>query len=179
MFQDVIRFSRLLGIQYIWVDSLCIIQDGDFGKDWRDKAIVMGQYYQCRLVTIVVTTSPDNSGGRFLARPPGLTGSLVRLPYRDAQGRPDGFNVRPYVASHPAWRATSTIQIALYSSSHVYRACVERLSYPSHFSQERFVERKTYDVCTVMSNILLTVSIRLLQLFAVKSRLRKPFVRLT
>jgi hypothetical protein len=32
-FKDAVEIARLLGIKYLWIDSMCIIQDGDQGKD--------------------------------------------------------------------------------------------------------------------------------------------------
>lgn len=33
-FLDAIRFVRRLGIPYLWIDSLCILQDKDDLSDW-------------------------------------------------------------------------------------------------------------------------------------------------
>ena len=48
-FSDAIRVTRALDEQYIWIDSLCIIQDTDdvLSEMWK-----MGKYYQHSLVTI-------------------------------------------------------------------------------------------------------------------------------
>lgn len=35
-FQDAIKITRYLNIRYLWIDSLCIIQDSE--KDWLDQA---------------------------------------------------------------------------------------------------------------------------------------------
>ncbi len=37
MFQDAIKVTRALGIRYIWIDSLCIIQDSK--SDWEIEAV--------------------------------------------------------------------------------------------------------------------------------------------
>ncbi|PQE33834.1 hypothetical protein CJF32_00010832 [Rutstroemia sp. NJR-2017a WRK4] len=42
---DAIRVTRSLGIRYIWVDSLCIIQAGDSGKDWTYHSTQMSEIY--------------------------------------------------------------------------------------------------------------------------------------
>lgn len=49
-FRDAVRFNRRLGYQYIWIDSLCIIQDSS--ADWENEAAKMGPYYQNAIVTI-------------------------------------------------------------------------------------------------------------------------------
>jgi hypothetical protein len=43
--KDAIHVTRCLGIRYIWVDSLCIIQDGDSGKDWIYHSTQMSEIY--------------------------------------------------------------------------------------------------------------------------------------
>lgn len=37
-FRDAIQVVQRLKIRYIWIDSLCIIQEGDDGRDWREEA---------------------------------------------------------------------------------------------------------------------------------------------
>ena len=64
-FQDAIRVTRLLGIRYLWIDSLCIIQDDH--QDWLNQAAEMGSIYQHSLVTIAVHSAQNSSEG-FLWR---------------------------------------------------------------------------------------------------------------
>jgi hypothetical protein len=45
-FLDAMTLARQLGIQYVWIDSLCIIRTGDGGHDWRNEAVKMADYYQ-------------------------------------------------------------------------------------------------------------------------------------
>lgn len=49
-FRDAVVFTRRLGYRYIWIDSLCIIQDSS--ADWENEAGKMGPYYQNAIVTI-------------------------------------------------------------------------------------------------------------------------------
>jgi hypothetical protein len=66
--QDAILITRLMGIHYLWVDALCIIQgDGNSDTpDWRREAGRMGLYYANALCCICASVSSDSSGG-FLA----------------------------------------------------------------------------------------------------------------
>jgi hypothetical protein len=43
--EDAIVITRSLGIRYIWNDSLCIIQSGDNGRDWRFHSTEMSKIY--------------------------------------------------------------------------------------------------------------------------------------
>lgn len=42
-FRDALTITRELGFQYIWIDSLCIIQDSD--EDWEKEALTMSDVY--------------------------------------------------------------------------------------------------------------------------------------
>ncbi|KAF4454939.1 HET-domain-containing protein [Fusarium austroafricanum] len=78
-FQDAITLVRRLGLQYLWVDSICIIQGSE---DWDREKWKMGQYYEHALFTIsaIGSVSQDTPSPGFLkAR---LPKSLVRLPFR-------------------------------------------------------------------------------------------------
>lgn len=39
-FRDTIHFVRCLQVRYLWIDSLCIIQDD--AQDWEQEAALMG-----------------------------------------------------------------------------------------------------------------------------------------
>ncbi|CAG8961219.1 hypothetical protein HYFRA_00013275 [Hymenoscyphus fraxineus] len=62
-FTDAIELTKLLHYKYIWIDSLCIIQDSN--PDWVKEASMMAQVYSfCRL-NISVDTATDDDGGLF------------------------------------------------------------------------------------------------------------------
>jgi hypothetical protein len=62
-FQDAISLTRYLGIRYIWIDSLCIIQDDE--PDWQREAAIMGSIYGNSYLTIAATASNNSSEGLF------------------------------------------------------------------------------------------------------------------
>ncbi|KAH7370060.1 hypothetical protein BKA65DRAFT_386907, partial [Rhexocercosporidium sp. MPI-PUGE-AT-0058] len=41
-FRDAVVITRLLGVKYLWIDSLCIIQDQL--SDWEHESAKMHQY---------------------------------------------------------------------------------------------------------------------------------------
>lgn len=65
-FQDTIYVCRLLGIRYIWIDSLCIIQDSK--EDWQKEAALMHQVYANSYCNIAATGASDSSKGLFFNR---------------------------------------------------------------------------------------------------------------
>ncbi|KAI8957772.1 HET-domain-containing protein [Daldinia sp. FL1419] len=60
-YQDAIRFYRLLGIRYLWIEALCIIQDS--AEDWTCESLEMASYYRYRTICLAATRSPDRDGG--------------------------------------------------------------------------------------------------------------------
>lgn len=65
-FSEAVTVSRLLGLRYIWIDSLCIIQDSL--EDWERNAAVMWKVYRYSHLTLAASASGDSSGGLFRTR---------------------------------------------------------------------------------------------------------------
>jgi hypothetical protein len=64
--QDAINAVRKLGIHYIWIDALCIIQDDT--SDWEREAKIMDNIYENSRFTIAAAAASCSSDG-FLTRP--------------------------------------------------------------------------------------------------------------
>ncbi|KAE9371084.1 HET-domain-containing protein [Stipitochalara longipes BDJ] len=62
-FQDAIVVTRRLNIPYLWIDSLCIIQDS--AEDWQSESVTMDSIYQNAEVTVAALAASDGSGGCF------------------------------------------------------------------------------------------------------------------
>jgi hypothetical protein len=69
-FQDAITITRRLSIRYLWIDSLCIVQDSS--EDWARQSSMMGKVYQNGYCNIAATGAPDGRTGCFLERDPML-----------------------------------------------------------------------------------------------------------
>ena len=67
-FQEAIEVARFLDIEYVWIDSLCIIQ-GPKG-DFPSEASKMHQVYRNSYCNIAVVDSADGNGGLFRERDP-------------------------------------------------------------------------------------------------------------
>jgi len=61
LFQDAVTVTRKIGIRYLWIDSLCIIQNSR--QDWEQESAVMGKVYECAEVTISAVKSEDGASG--------------------------------------------------------------------------------------------------------------------
>lgn len=54
-FHEAVMITRTLGLRYLWIDSLCIIQDDP--KDWEEQAAAMGEIYGNCFLNIAATRS--------------------------------------------------------------------------------------------------------------------------
>jgi hypothetical protein len=60
-FKEAILLTLDLDLQYIWIDSLCIIQDDP--EDWQDEAAKMATVFREAILTLSATTSSNCFGG--------------------------------------------------------------------------------------------------------------------
>jgi len=65
-FQDAVCISRALGVQYIWIDSLCIVQDSK--EDWQKESLLMGSVYRHAYCNIAATRASNSQAGCFVER---------------------------------------------------------------------------------------------------------------
>ncbi|KAK8053194.1 heterokaryon incompatibility protein-domain-containing protein [Apiospora saccharicola] len=77
-FRDAIRLAQYLGSDYLWIDSLCIIQDSL--PDWNRKSVTMGDVYRNSVCNIAATDSSDSHEGCFYPRNPRIL-HPERLPW--------------------------------------------------------------------------------------------------
>lgn len=88
-FQDAIEVTRQLGLRYIWIDSLCIIQGKE--GDWEKEAKSMEDVYTSAYCTLAATSAVDSSK-KLLER----TINSEYICIRDNTGR------RVYICTNPA-----------------------------------------------------------------------------
>lgn len=67
-FQDSVVVATNMNVRYLWIDSLCIIQDSF--DDWAKESSRMGEYYMNSLFNILAISASDGSGGCFIAGNP-------------------------------------------------------------------------------------------------------------
>jgi hypothetical protein len=77
--QDAITVCRALGLEFLWVDALCIVQDDP--EDLKRELASMPQIYQRAWVTISASTAARASDGFLLKRCYSHTATPVSLPY--------------------------------------------------------------------------------------------------
>ena len=69
-FRDAIIVTRWFHYRYLWVDSLCIVQDST--EDWQTESGTMRHVYKNATLNIAATSAIDSSSGLFFKRNPSL-----------------------------------------------------------------------------------------------------------
>ncbi|KAH0531283.1 hypothetical protein TsFJ059_000137 [Trichoderma semiorbis] len=67
-FQDAVTVTRSLGIPYLWIDSLCIIQEDE--KDWESEAARMEEVFSFAYFTIAASRGTSSLSGFLGERKP-------------------------------------------------------------------------------------------------------------
>jgi hypothetical protein len=93
-FVDAINFTRklrLLGVQYIWIDALCIVQDSQVDK--ADQIIIMGDIYTNAFLNLAACTGSDGTSGLY-PRCDGISRHICHLTMGPDSCIPGSFAVR-------------------------------------------------------------------------------------
>lgn len=53
-FRRAVALTQELGVQFLWIDSMCIIQEGDDGRDWNLESAKMADIYRGAYLTIAM-----------------------------------------------------------------------------------------------------------------------------
>ncbi|KAK9793099.1 putative Heterokaryon incompatibility domain-containing protein [Seiridium cardinale] len=81
VFVDAVGVAEKLGILYIWIDSLCIIQDS--AEDWQAESAQMGSVYTHSILNIAATGFPNGQNGLFSKRDPDLLFPIMLTLHQD------------------------------------------------------------------------------------------------
>ncbi|CZR51477.1 uncharacterized protein PAC_01353 [Phialocephala subalpina] len=140
-FRDAINVTRDLGLRYIWIDSLCIIQDSV--QDWDIEAGRMSSVYGGSFINIAASSAKDGSEGLFL-KPSGFVGGAC-IP-------PSSFNTATYGVATSGLYHEGIPNTYLASRAWAFQ---ERLLSPRtlHFGRsDLFWECRTNDACESFPN---------------------------
>jgi hypothetical protein len=79
--RDAIIITRHLGIQFLWVDALCILQGSDevSRKDWETECAKIGDVYSRAYLTIAAALAPDTHHGIFTRRADPILPNVIIL----------------------------------------------------------------------------------------------------
>ena len=99
--RDAILVTRALGITYLWIDALCILQDHN-SKDWNEQSSKMGEIYGGSTVTIVAVDSNSVTQG-FLKERELHYIALEWLPYKKFPGESYRSTDAQQIYLSPSW----------------------------------------------------------------------------
>lgn len=98
-FRDAVTVTRNLEMSYLWIDSLCIIQN-DY-EDWRRESTKMGSIFEnscCTLAAVDAIDDTDTDRGLFLPRGDPLAVTFAcpfdKTPATELNSRIPSFNVQ-------------------------------------------------------------------------------------
>ena len=86
-YQDAIIAIHQIGLRFIWIDSLCIIQDDQ--DDWLRESKKTSLVYENACLTIAACHVSDSSQGCFFERSK-QQNQAIELPYINPTGQPAG-----------------------------------------------------------------------------------------
>lgn len=97
--QHAIFVTRSMGVRYLWVDAVCIIQHSDRGDlgDWQHESLKLSEHYANALCYISASHTSDSSRGFLMER------QLIRyqwlqhtIPHYESRGETTGtFSILP------------------------------------------------------------------------------------
>ncbi|KAI1768047.1 heterokaryon incompatibility protein-domain-containing protein [Hypoxylon sp. FL1150] len=133
VYQDAVHITKRLGIQYLWIDSMCILQDDD--SDWDRESTSMASVYQGAFITIGATCSRSSNEGFIRLSNSTYASTLASSKCRTVGGQLFNLYVRQIV---PHFTNEDVIAHPLLERAWVYQ---ERLLSPRflHFAREELV----------------------------------------
>ncbi|KAH9863596.1 hypothetical protein J1614_009528 [Plenodomus biglobosus] len=96
-FKDALTFVSALGYKYLWIDSLCIVQDDR--EDWQREGSKMSEIFSNAHLTIAAASSSHASSGCFRTS---FEHQVIRYIYPDANGIESEIYVRNKI-DHARW----------------------------------------------------------------------------
>lgn len=148
--RHAILLTRHFGIRYLWVDSLCIIQDSQ--EDWAAESVKMSDIYQNSVVTIAVPQAQSTMEGIFpevpdRQRPVRITTPYSKIPlYIDSIPQTWDACVEEEALSGRAWVLQERLlscRTLFFSSQQMFWECKTKRASQHQFSNLVEEERAT------------------------------------
>ncbi|KAL1637793.1 hypothetical protein SLS56_000348 [Neofusicoccum ribis] len=95
-FQDAVTITQELGVRYLWIDALCILQDSK--EDWETESAKMSSIYENAHITIAATAAHNSDCGILSPRP-----RPAKLTYQPSpRSKPHSLRARLVPSHHPS-----------------------------------------------------------------------------
>jgi hypothetical protein len=125
LYRDAITITRKLGIKYLWIDSLCILQDVKDG--WSREAAKMGDIYRLSYLTIYALGAPNCYQQLLIERPLKSTSASSCLDDTRNDGRERGEIFKHSPLSQRAWAVQERLlspRLLIYSKEEMLWECL-------------------------------------------------------
>lgn len=96
-FQDALNLTDSLGLRYLWIDSLCIVQDDE--EDWRHEGAKMASIYSNSYITFAAANSTSSEGGLFSSK---SNDKVIEIQTADSKF---GIRMKNYIHSSESWKS--------------------------------------------------------------------------
>ncbi|CAK47986.1 HET-domain-containing protein [Aspergillus niger ATCC 13496] len=134
-YQHAIDISKRIGCQYVWIDSICIVQDSK--EEWELACETMGHIYGNAHVVIGATHAPNDSAGIYTDR-------KNKVAYLENRGKRVPILVREKIRhdvwqnDEPSWQAWNDQSMPLFGRAWAFqeRLLARRII---HYTQEEIV----------------------------------------
>ena len=134
-FKDAVIVTRSLGIQYLWIDSLCIIQDNVI--DWATESGRMADIYRSATLTIAGSCSKDSQQGLLSwSRDGFFAEKSILLPAQEGIPEDDKVILQLYRKHFELLSTLEPLQFA------IGKHCTEPLGSRAWTLQERLLSRR-------------------------------------
>jgi hypothetical protein len=123
-FKNAVNILEKLYIKYLWIDSLCIIQDST--ADWEAEAVRMSKVYSNSYLNLAATASRNPQEGLFRTREPLSVKSCRYVPHGvgEAEYRTSSIKEQPTIGwdcVNPSDWVTAIVEAPLNSRAWVYQ----------------------------------------------------------
>lgn len=154
-FRDAVYITRGLGIRYLWIDSLCIVQDDT--ADWESESANMIRIFQNATIALAATAATDSREGCCLRRRiRSLNMNIHKFPKTSTiyvRKVPTEVTLRQYILEAPLNQRAWVLQELLLSSrvvhfaqDQMYWQCSSRLTSEDGLLDQNFISNYTSPV---------------------------------
>ncbi|KAH7039478.1 heterokaryon incompatibility protein-domain-containing protein, partial [Macrophomina phaseolina] len=130
--QDAVSVALELGLQYLWVDSLCIVQDDE--DEMTDQIAQMAKIFEGAYITIAASQAARSSDGFLSLRNPFSLVCRVKIAHRNGEnlkygvGRPASHSFGKQPLASRAWTLQEIFlsrRILSFEHGHMHWYCLQ------------------------------------------------------
>ncbi|CAI0643507.1 unnamed protein product [Colletotrichum noveboracense] len=127
---DAVTFCHGMGLEFIWIDALCILQDSD--EDKGNEIARMRDYYQKSVLTICAASASHCAQGLFDIKRPSYGMGPIKLAFQPADGKPGHIflsttpDPQPEVLTTRGWTLQESMlsrRMVIFAQDQLYWSC--------------------------------------------------------